>query len=74
MANPDVAKLETIAREGRVQILRMLTHAISISIACASIRPGRSGRTAIGSSSRRGTAFPPSTTAWRGPASSRWTG
>jgi transketolase len=27
MANPDVAKLETIAREGRVQILRMLTHA-----------------------------------------------
>lgn len=27
MANPDVGKLETIAREGRVQILRMLTHA-----------------------------------------------
>jgi len=27
MANPDVAKLETIAREGRVEILRMLTHA-----------------------------------------------
>jgi transketolase len=27
MANPDVARLETIAREGRVQILRMLTHA-----------------------------------------------
>jgi transketolase len=27
MANVDVAKLETIAREGRVQILRMLTHA-----------------------------------------------
>jgi transketolase len=27
MANPDVAKLESIAREGRVQILRMLTHA-----------------------------------------------
>ena len=27
MANPDVAKLETIAREGRVQILRMLAHA-----------------------------------------------
>ena len=27
MANPDVTKLETIAREGRVQILRMLTHA-----------------------------------------------
>jgi transketolase len=27
MANADVAKLETIAREGRVQILRMLTHA-----------------------------------------------
>jgi transketolase len=27
MANPDVATLETIAREGRVQILRMLTHA-----------------------------------------------
>jgi transketolase len=27
MANPDVAKLETIAREGRVEILRMITHA-----------------------------------------------
>jgi transketolase len=27
MANPDVARLESIAREGRVQILRMLTHA-----------------------------------------------
>lgn len=27
MANPDVAKLESIAREGRVQIIRMLTHA-----------------------------------------------
>ena len=27
MANPDVAKLETIAREGRVEILRMLTYA-----------------------------------------------
>ena len=27
MANPDVATLETIAREGRVEILRMLTHA-----------------------------------------------
>ena len=27
MANPDVAKLENIAREGRVEILRMLTHA-----------------------------------------------
>jgi transketolase len=27
MANPDVAALESIAREGRVQILRMLTHA-----------------------------------------------
>jgi transketolase len=27
MANPDVAKLESIAREGRVQILRMLAHA-----------------------------------------------
>ncbi len=27
MANPDIAKLESIAREGRVQILRMLTHA-----------------------------------------------
>ncbi len=27
MANPDLAKLEAIAREGRVQILRMLAHA-----------------------------------------------
>src|SRR5947207_14614239 len=27
MANPDLAKLEAIARDGRVQILRMLTHA-----------------------------------------------
>jgi transketolase len=27
MANPDVSKLEAIAREGRVQIIRMLTHA-----------------------------------------------
>src|SRR6266508_3056282 len=27
MAHPDLAKLEAIAREGRVQILRMLTHA-----------------------------------------------
>jgi transketolase len=27
MANPDLAKLEAIAREGRVQIIRMLTHA-----------------------------------------------
>jgi len=27
MANPDIARLEAIAREGRVQILRMLTHA-----------------------------------------------
>ena len=27
MANPDVARLEGIAREGRVQILRMLAHA-----------------------------------------------
>jgi transketolase len=27
MANPDVAKLESIAREGRAQIIRMLTHA-----------------------------------------------
>jgi transketolase len=27
MANPDVTKLEAIAREGRVQIIRMLTHA-----------------------------------------------
>jgi transketolase len=27
MANPDIARLEGIAREGRVQILRMLTHA-----------------------------------------------
>jgi len=27
MANPDVPKLEAIAREGRVQIIRMLTHA-----------------------------------------------
>ena len=27
MANPDVAKLESIAREGRVQIIRMLAHA-----------------------------------------------
>jgi transketolase len=27
MANADIAKLESIAREGRVQILRMLTHA-----------------------------------------------
>lgn len=27
MANPDVAKLENIAREGRVEIIRMLTHA-----------------------------------------------
>ena len=27
MANPDVTKLESIAREGRVQIIRMLTHA-----------------------------------------------
>ena len=27
MAHPDVAKLEAIAREGRVQIIRMLTHA-----------------------------------------------
>jgi transketolase len=27
MANPDIARLESIAREGRVQILRMLTHA-----------------------------------------------
>src|SRR6266852_6093414 len=26
MANPDLAKLEAIARDGRVQILRMLTH------------------------------------------------
>ena len=27
MANPEIAQLEGIAREGRVQILRMLTHA-----------------------------------------------
>ena len=27
MSNPDLAKLEAIAREGRVQIIRMLTHA-----------------------------------------------
>ena len=27
MANPDLVKLESIAREGRVQIIRMLTHA-----------------------------------------------
>ncbi|MGH7315614.1 MAG: transketolase [Candidatus Rokuibacteriota bacterium] len=27
MANPDLARLESIAREGRVQIIRMLTHA-----------------------------------------------
>jgi transketolase len=27
MANPDIARLEGIAREGRGQILRMLTHA-----------------------------------------------
>ena len=27
MANPDLAKLESIAREGRAQIIRMLTHA-----------------------------------------------
>jgi transketolase len=27
MANPDLAKLESTAREGRVQIIRMLTHA-----------------------------------------------
>jgi transketolase len=27
MANPDIAKLEATAREGRVQIIRMLTHA-----------------------------------------------
>jgi len=27
MAHPDLAKLEAIAREGRVQIIRMLTHA-----------------------------------------------
>ena len=27
MSSPDLAKLETIAREGRVQIIRMLTHA-----------------------------------------------
>jgi transketolase len=27
MANPDIARLESVAREGRVQILRMLTHA-----------------------------------------------
>jgi transketolase len=27
MAHPDIAKLEAIAREGRVQIIRMLTHA-----------------------------------------------
>ena len=27
MANPDVARLESLAREGRAQILRMLTHA-----------------------------------------------
>jgi transketolase len=27
MANPDIARLESIAQEGRVQILRMLTHA-----------------------------------------------
>lgn len=27
MANPDIARLEGLAREGRVQILRMLTHA-----------------------------------------------
>ena len=27
MANPDLAKLEAISREGRVQIIRMLTHA-----------------------------------------------
>src|SRR3989442_1980936 len=27
MANPDLAKLEAITRDGRVQILRMLTHA-----------------------------------------------
>jgi transketolase len=27
MANPDIGRLESIAREGRVQILRMLTHA-----------------------------------------------
>jgi len=27
MANPEIARLEGIAREGRVHILRMLTHA-----------------------------------------------
>jgi len=27
MANPDIARLESIAREGRVQILRMLAYA-----------------------------------------------
>jgi transketolase len=27
MANPDLAKLESVAREGRAQIIRMLTHA-----------------------------------------------
>ncbi len=27
MANPDISRLEAVAREGRVQILRMLTHA-----------------------------------------------
>ena len=27
MANPDLAKLDAVAREGRVQIIRMLTHA-----------------------------------------------
>lgn len=27
MANPDVARLESLAREGRAQIPRMLTHA-----------------------------------------------
>jgi len=27
MANPDLAKLDAIAREGRIQIIRMLTHA-----------------------------------------------
>jgi len=29
MANPDLAKLESIAREGRAQIIRMLTHSAS---------------------------------------------
>ena len=45
MANPDVAKLETIAREGRVEILRMITHA-------GSGQSGRRTRNARASSHR----------------------